>query len=173
LLPLFPRPSRPQGSTEALPGAEGSGLQNLLINIGGVLLFGGLFTVDSRGAEQRVQQRKAIREAQIRAGDREVFVNEEGENMSKLKEVGVLLQTRLATRDCTTGCTVSVYAAQAVLCQVQCDTTVGVLHCSVACCRLDVPCCAVAVWETSLEECAAAAQLPAFVLCCDVHLRAR
>jgi hypothetical protein len=52
-----------------------------------VLLFGGLFTVDSRGAEQRVQQRKAIREAQIRAGDREVFVNEEGETMSKLKEV--------------------------------------------------------------------------------------
>jgi hypothetical protein len=56
-------------------------------------LFGGLFTVDSRGAEQRVQQRKAIREAQIRAGDREVLVNEEGETMSKLKEVGVLPMT--------------------------------------------------------------------------------
>lgn len=92
LLPLPPRPP-PQGSAEGLPGVEGSGLQNLLINIGGVLLFGGLFTVDSRGAEQRVQQRKAIRDAQIRAGDREVFVNEEGETMSKLKEVGVLPMT--------------------------------------------------------------------------------
>lgn len=67
---------------------EGAGPQNLLINLLGVALFGGLFTLDSRGAEQRVQQRKAIREAQIRAGDREVFVNDQGETMSRLKEVG-------------------------------------------------------------------------------------
>jgi hypothetical protein len=68
--------------------SEGAGPQNLLINLLGVALFGGLFTLDSRGAEQRVQQRKAMREAQIRAGDREVFVNDQGETMSRLKEVG-------------------------------------------------------------------------------------
>jgi hypothetical protein len=66
----------------------GPGPQNLLINLLGAALFGGLFKLDSRGAEQRVQQRKAIREAQIRAGDREVFVNDAGETMSRLKEVG-------------------------------------------------------------------------------------
>lgn len=75
-----------QGSS----GPDGSGLQNLIINLLGAALFGGLFITDSRGAEQRVQQRKAIREAQTRAGDREVFVNDQGETMSRLKEVGVL-----------------------------------------------------------------------------------
>lgn len=30
----------PQGSTGSLPGVEGSGHQNLLINIGGIFLFG-------------------------------------------------------------------------------------------------------------------------------------
>lgn len=43
--------------------------------------------MDSRGAQQRVEQRKAIRDAQIRSGDREVFVNDQGETMSRLKEV--------------------------------------------------------------------------------------
>jgi hypothetical protein len=58
----------------------------------GVALFGGLFIVDSRGAQQRVEQRKAIRDAQIRSGDREVFVNDQGETMSRLKEVGGLAE---------------------------------------------------------------------------------
>jgi hypothetical protein len=75
-----------QGASAA--SSEGAGLQNLVINLLGVALFGGLFTVDSTGAQQRVEQRKAIRDAQIRSGDREVFVNDQGETMSRLKEVG-------------------------------------------------------------------------------------
>jgi hypothetical protein len=46
--------------------------------------------VDSAGAEARVQQRREIRQAQIRSGDREVFVNEQGETMSRLKEASML-----------------------------------------------------------------------------------
>lgn len=34
-----------------------------------------------------MEQRRVLREAQIRQGDREVFVNEQGEKMSRLKEV--------------------------------------------------------------------------------------
>lgn len=72
----------------AVSAAEGSALPNLAINLAGLALFAALYTVDSRGAEQRVVQRKRIRDAQIRLGDREVFVNEQGETMSRLKEVG-------------------------------------------------------------------------------------
>jgi len=85
--PAFPSPLFPQ-SPDSLSGVtQGSGLQNLFINLLGVALFAGLYVTDSRGAKQRVQQRKTIREAQIRSGDREVFVNEAGETMSRLEEV--------------------------------------------------------------------------------------
>lgn len=36
-------------------------------------------------AQVRIERRREIREAQIRVGDREVYINEQGEKMSKLK----------------------------------------------------------------------------------------
>lgn len=85
----------PQGNVTPISSAslgvssEGvtPGLQNLLINLTGAALFAWLYSTDSKGAAQRVVARKAVRQAQIRAGDREVFVNEQGETMSRLKEV--------------------------------------------------------------------------------------
>ncbi|CAD7703584.1 unnamed protein product [Ostreobium quekettii] len=62
-------------------------LNNLVINLFGFVIFSTLFWLDRSGAERRVSKRKQIREAQIEFGDREVYVNKEGEKMSKLKEV--------------------------------------------------------------------------------------
>lgn len=71
----------------ALQAAAGGGAQNLIVNIIGLLVFKGLFFYDFTSSGKRVEQRKQIRQAQIRQGDREVFVNEQGETMSRLKEV--------------------------------------------------------------------------------------
>jgi len=73
-------------SEPSLAKADG-GLQTLGVNLVGLLLFSGLFAADSSSAERRIEKRKRIREAQIEFGDREVYVNESGEKMSKLKEV--------------------------------------------------------------------------------------
>eukprot|EP00877_Chromochloris_zofingiensis_P002138 jgi/Chrzof1/11925/Cz06g14250.t1 len=67
--------------------AEGIGPCDLLINIIGMTTFGVLFYFDNKAADARVQQRKRIRDAQIAFGDRELYVNEQGEKMSRLKEV--------------------------------------------------------------------------------------
>ncbi len=71
----------------AASGLTDSGAVNLAINAAGCAAFAALFVVDSRGADVRVAQRKELRERQIAFGDREVFVNESGERMSRLKEV--------------------------------------------------------------------------------------
>lgn len=70
-----------------MQAAEGTGPQNLIINIIGIVVFASLYFYDQSAAERRVEQRRQIRQAQIRSGDREVFVNEQGETMSRLKEV--------------------------------------------------------------------------------------
>jgi hypothetical protein len=67
-------------------------LINVLVNALGFALFLGLWRADSAAGQQRVETRKRIRSAQIKAGDREVFVNEQGERMSRLKEVGTTVQ---------------------------------------------------------------------------------
>lgn len=66
--------------------ADGS-LTNVFVNAAGLAVFAALFVYDQKQAEQRVEQRARLRKAQIEFGDREVFYNEEGEKMSKLKEV--------------------------------------------------------------------------------------
>lgn len=63
--------------------------RDLVINLLGLALFIALFKWEERSGEARIEQRREIREAQIRTGDREVFINEAGEKMSRLKEVGV------------------------------------------------------------------------------------
>lgn len=40
-------------------------------------MFAGLAVWDEKAGEQRIEQRKALREAQIRVGDRELFVNDQ------------------------------------------------------------------------------------------------
>ena len=67
------------------PGSAGA--TNLTINLLGLITFASLFVYDQAAAEQRVERRRRVREAQIAFGDREVFVNEDGERMSRLKEV--------------------------------------------------------------------------------------
>jgi hypothetical protein len=67
--------------------AAGLGAQNLVVNLIGCAVFATLWSVDQSAAETRVEQRRQLRQAQIRQGDREVFVNEQGETMSRLKEV--------------------------------------------------------------------------------------
>eukprot|EP01023_Acetabularia_acetabulum_P007627 TRINITY_DN13351_c0_g1_i6.p2 TRINITY_DN13351_c0_g1~~TRINITY_DN13351_c0_g1_i6.p2 ORF type:complete len:369 (-),score=56.17 TRINITY_DN13351_c0_g1_i6:245-1351(-) len=62
-------------------------VQNVGINLFGVVLFTALFFIDRRAGETRVEQRKKLRDAQIAFGDREVYTNTSGEKMSKLKEV--------------------------------------------------------------------------------------
>jgi hypothetical protein len=74
----------------ALQAAEAGGAQNLIINLIGLIVFGGLFYTDQAAGEVRVEQRWQIRQAQIRSGDREVFVDDQGQQMSRLKEVGTL-----------------------------------------------------------------------------------
>eukprot|EP00879_Flechtneria_rotunda_P009523 GHRR01009967.1.p1 GENE.GHRR01009967.1~~GHRR01009967.1.p1 ORF type:complete len:374 (+),score=67.81 GHRR01009967.1:945-2066(+) len=71
----------------ALQAAEGSGVQNLIVDVVGLAVFAGLFSYDQQAAETRLKQRRQIRHAQIRLGDREVYVNEQGQTMSRLKEV--------------------------------------------------------------------------------------
>ncbi|KAG2448509.1 hypothetical protein HYH02_006400 [Chlamydomonas schloesseri] len=71
----------------ALELAEGTAARDLVVNIIGLLTFAGLFAYDQQQAAVRIERRREIREAQIAFGDREVFVNEKGEKMSRLKEV--------------------------------------------------------------------------------------
>ncbi|WIA39476.1 hypothetical protein OEZ86_005574 [Tetradesmus obliquus] len=71
----------------ALQAAATGGAQNLVINVIGLLVFGGLFYADSAAGEARVEQRRQLRQAQIKYGDREVFRDEQGQTMSRLKEV--------------------------------------------------------------------------------------
>lgn len=66
---------------------EGMGFRDLAVNVIGLATFLALFLYDQRAAEVRVEKRRQIREAQIKIGDREVYVNESGEKMSRLKEV--------------------------------------------------------------------------------------
>jgi len=73
-------------SDPSLSMADGT-VKALGINLAGLALFAALFSFDNASAEKRVRRRKEIREAQIEFGDREVFVNESGQRMSKLKEV--------------------------------------------------------------------------------------
>ncbi|PNW88683.1 hypothetical protein CHLRE_01g040300v5 [Chlamydomonas reinhardtii] len=71
----------------ALELAEGTTARDLIVNIIGLATFTGLFIYDQKQAAVRVERRREIREAQIAFGDREVFVNDQGEKMSRLKEV--------------------------------------------------------------------------------------
>lgn len=66
--------------------AEG-GITNVGINLAGAIVFGALFLWEGKQKEKRIIERKEIREAQIRLGDREVFVSTSGETMSRLKPV--------------------------------------------------------------------------------------
>ncbi|MEW5310695.1 MAG: hypothetical protein WDW38_002466 [Sanguina aurantia] len=61
--------------------------RDLVINLLGLGMFIALYDWEQRSGEARIEQRREIREAQIRTGDREVFINEQGEKMSRLKEV--------------------------------------------------------------------------------------
>eukprot|EP00892_Ulva_mutabilis_P007933 jgi/Ulvmu1/5511/UM023_0047.1 len=77
-----------QISAEGTQAAAADGtLTNLAINGGGLATFLGLFVWDRKQAEVRLEQRTQLRQAQIKFGDREVFYNDEGEKMSRLKEV--------------------------------------------------------------------------------------
>lgn len=60
---------------------------SVALNAGFCVLFAILGNREQQAGEERVIQRKVIRDAQIRLGDREVFVNESGEKMSRLKPV--------------------------------------------------------------------------------------
>jgi len=74
----------------ALSDAPGStqDITNLAINAAGAAGFAALASADSaRGGAARVAQRKRLRQAQIKAGIREVYVNQEGERMSRLREL--------------------------------------------------------------------------------------
>ncbi|KXZ55204.1 hypothetical protein GPECTOR_3g348 [Gonium pectorale] len=71
----------------ALELAEGTGPRDLVVNLIGLATFAALFVYDQQQARVRVERRREIREAQIAFGDREVFVNDQGEKMSRLKEV--------------------------------------------------------------------------------------
>ncbi|KAF6253956.1 S-adenosyl-L-methionine-dependent methyltransferase [Scenedesmus sp. NREL 46B-D3] len=71
----------------ALQAAEGGGAQNLVINLVGLLVFAGLFYADQAAGEARVEQRRQLRQAQIRSGDREVLLDEQGQKVSRLREV--------------------------------------------------------------------------------------
>jgi hypothetical protein len=70
-----------------LQAAEGGGAQNLIINVIGLFVFGGLFYADQAAGEARVEQRRQLRQAQIRSGDREVVLDDQGQKVSRLKEV--------------------------------------------------------------------------------------
>jgi hypothetical protein len=50
-------------------------------------VFAGLFFWDQSQEARRVERRRAVRERQIALGDREVYTNDEGQRMSRLKEV--------------------------------------------------------------------------------------
>ncbi len=82
---LPPSPFTQAPSELLIPGTPAA--TNLTINLIGLLTFASLFIYDQQAAEKRIERRKQIREAQIAFGDREVFVNEQGERMSRLKEV--------------------------------------------------------------------------------------
>ncbi|KAG2444930.1 hypothetical protein HXX76_001666 [Chlamydomonas incerta] len=71
----------------ALELAEGSAARDLVVDLIGLVTFAALFAYDQQQAAVRIEQRREIREAQIAFGDREVFVNDKGEKMSRLKEV--------------------------------------------------------------------------------------
>jgi hypothetical protein len=71
----------------ALQAAEGGGAQNLVINVIGLLVFAALFYADRAAGEARVEQRRQLRQAQIRSGDREVVLDDQGQKVSRLKEV--------------------------------------------------------------------------------------
>ncbi|MEW5302378.1 MAG: hypothetical protein WDW36_005171 [Sanguina aurantia] len=61
--------------------------RDLVINLLGLAMFIALYDWEQRSGQARIEQRREMREAQIRTGDREVFINEQGEKMSRLKEV--------------------------------------------------------------------------------------
>jgi hypothetical protein len=71
----------------AIAAAEGTGPRDLLINLLGLTVFSALLYYDNAAAQQRIEQRKEVRQAQIAFGDREVYVNDQGDTMSRLKEV--------------------------------------------------------------------------------------
>eukprot|EP00798_Chlamydomonas_sp_ICE-L_P001931 gene1931-33341_t len=99
---LFPRPIRIfllYGTSFAALLATSLGA-SALIKAGGEGSFGSvvldaavcalcvyLGNKEQEGGEQRVIQRKVLRDKQIKLGDREVFLNDEGEKMSRLKPV--------------------------------------------------------------------------------------
>ncbi|CAL5219272.1 g1072 [Coccomyxa viridis] len=68
-------------------GGGGASAPTVAINAAGCLLFAALFTADQRAADTRIARRDEVRKAQVSIGDREVYVNKEGERMSRLKEV--------------------------------------------------------------------------------------
>jgi len=68
----------------ALGGNPG---QTAAIDLVGAAVFGAIFVSDLRGQQKRIERRAEVKRRQIEFGDREVFVNQEGERMSKLKEV--------------------------------------------------------------------------------------
>lgn len=76
----------------ALQAAQGTGAQDLLVNLIGLTVCAALFYYDNAAGQQRIEQRQRVREAQIAFGDREVFVNDKGEKMSRLKEVSSIRQ---------------------------------------------------------------------------------
>lgn len=60
---------------------------NLVVNLIGLATFTGLYFWDEKQADARIERRQQVRERQIAIGDREVYFNDQGEKMSKLKEV--------------------------------------------------------------------------------------
>ncbi|CAK0744806.1 hypothetical protein CVIRNUC_001575 [Coccomyxa viridis] len=68
-------------------GGSGDAIPTVAINAAGGLLFAALFTADQRAADTRISRRDKVRKAQIGTGDREVYVNKDGERMSRLREV--------------------------------------------------------------------------------------
>jgi len=67
----------------------GGGLagRDVIINLIGCAVFAALFIYDRRQQDARVERRRVVREKQIAFGDREVFTNDDGQRMSRLKEV--------------------------------------------------------------------------------------
>lgn len=88
----------------ALQADANGGAQNLIINVIGFLVFVALFYADQAAGQARVQQRRQLRQAQIRSGDREVFLDDQGQKVSRLKEVrGGLCSFCTAIFSCSSG----------------------------------------------------------------------
>ncbi|GBF93260.1 hypothetical protein Rsub_05992 [Raphidocelis subcapitata] len=82
---LSPLADAGDAAADAAPWAAAAA--NVAVNAAGAAGFAALFAWDRARAGARVERRRAVRAAQIRAGDREVYTDDEGRRMSRLKEV--------------------------------------------------------------------------------------